>query len=82
VTVFRIDGSVQLTNSSARPLHLNVVVAESNDISPLGTVQPGQAISFDPGDEGTWDLTDAGNGGPLFRYEVQKWAVPQFEFRS
>ncbi|MCP3733845.1 hypothetical protein M9979_03000 [Sphingomonas sp. RP10(2022)] len=74
--VFCVGAKARLTNGSARPLNLNVVVAESDDSSPLGTVAPGQTISFDPGNEGTWNLTDAGDGGPLFQYEVQKCDRP------
>lgn len=40
-TVFCVGAKARLTNGSSRPLNLNLVVAESDDSAPIGTVQAG-----------------------------------------
>ncbi len=67
-----------LQNSSKRVLNLNVVVAESDFSSALGSVQPGQTLSFETGDVGTWNITDADSGDPLVQYQVKRCRNGEF----
>lgn len=60
-----------IANGTSRLLNLDSEPDASDNAAPIGTLKPGESLTFDTGEVGTWNILDAEDEQPLFQYEVK-----------